>query len=40
MPSTLEATTYQTMYAFANHLRVSSGEDHLTTSYYGIVATF
>jgi hypothetical protein len=40
MPSTLEATTHRTMYAFANHLQVSSGEDHLTTSYCGIVATF
>jgi hypothetical protein len=40
MPLTLEATTYQIMYAFANHLQVSNGEDHLTTSDCGIVVTF
>jgi len=36
MPSTLEATTYCAMYAFGNHLRVSSGEEHLTTRDSGI----
>lgn len=40
MPLNLEATTYQTRYAFTNHLQVSNGEDHLTTSDCGIVVTF
>ncbi len=40
MLPTLEATTYHAMYAFGNHLRVSSSEKHLTTWDSGIVATF
>jgi len=36
MPPTLEATTNCAMYAFGNHLRVSSGEEHLTTRDSGI----
>lgn len=40
MPPTLEATSYCAMYVFRNHLRVSSGEEHLTTSDNGIVVTF
>jgi hypothetical protein len=36
MPPTLEATTCHAMYVFGNHLRVSSGEKHLTTRDSGI----
>ncbi len=36
MPPILEATTNCAMYAFGNHLRVSSGEEHLTTRDSGI----
>jgi len=36
MPPTLEATTNCAMYAFGNHLRVSSGEEHMTTRDSGI----
>jgi hypothetical protein len=40
MPPTLEATTYRAMYAFGNHLSVSSGEKHLTTRDNGIASMF
>jgi hypothetical protein len=40
MPPTLEATTYRAMYAFGNHLYVSSGEEHSITRDSSIVATF
>jgi hypothetical protein len=36
MLPTLEATTYHAMYAFGNHLCVSSGEEHLTTRDSGV----
>jgi hypothetical protein len=40
MPPTLEAKTYRAMYAFGNHLCVSSGEKHLITRNSSIVAMF
>jgi hypothetical protein len=41
MLPTLEATTYHVMYAFGNHLCVSSGKEHLITRDNSIVvATF
>jgi hypothetical protein len=40
MPPTLEAITYRAMYAFGNHLHVSSGEEHLTTRDNGIAIMF
>ncbi len=40
MLPTLEATTYRAMYAFGNHLCVSSGEKHLITRNSSIVAMF
>jgi hypothetical protein len=40
MSPTLEATTYCVMYVFGNHLRVSNGEEHLTTRDSGIATTF
>jgi len=36
MLPTLEAITYRAMYAFGNHLHVSSGEKHLTTRDSGV----
>ena len=39
LPSEL-ATKYRSMWAFGNHLRVMSVEEHLKTSDSGIVATF
>jgi hypothetical protein len=38
-PSSL-GTTCRSMYAFDNHLRVTSAEAHLTTSDSRVVATF
>ncbi len=38
-PSNL-ATSYCSMYAFNNHLRVTSAKIHLSTSDLGVVATF
>jgi hypothetical protein len=40
MPPTLEVRLYQTMFAFCNHICVSSVEKHLTTFYNGAIATF
>jgi hypothetical protein len=39
MPSTLEAMSYRTMYAYGNHTCVASAKEHLTND-YGVVATF
>ncbi len=36
MLPTLEAITCRAMYAFGNHLHVSSGEEHLTTRDSGV----
>jgi hypothetical protein len=40
MPPTLEARSYCSIYAFGNHICVDNVEEHLTTSYYGIITTF
>jgi hypothetical protein len=40
MPPTLEATSYQTIYAYGNHSRVANAKEHLTTSDYGVMAAF
>jgi hypothetical protein len=40
MPLTLEAMSYQSMYAYGNHICVSSVEEHLRTSDCGVVVTF
>ncbi len=40
MLPTLETTTYRAMYAFGNHLHVSSGEEHLTTRDSGVFAHY
>ncbi len=40
MPPTLEVRSYQTMYAFGNHIRVSSAEKHLATCDSGVAITF
>jgi hypothetical protein len=40
IPPTLEARSYQIMFAFGNHIRVSNVEKHLTTFDGGVVATF
>ncbi len=40
MPPTLEAMSYHAMYVYGNHICVLSAEEHLTTSDYGVVATF
>ncbi len=40
MPPTLEAMSYQAMYAYGNHIRVASAKEHLTTSDCDVVATF
>jgi len=40
MQPTLETTSYCAMYVFRNHLHVSSGEEHLTTSDNGIAISF
>jgi len=40
MLPTLKATTFRAMYAFGNHLCVSSGEEHLITRDSSIVAMF
>ncbi len=40
MSPTLEARSYQLMYAFGNYIRVVSAEEHLTASDSGVVATW
>jgi hypothetical protein len=40
MPLALEAWSYSVMYAFGNHIWVSSVEEHLTTFDNVFVATF
>jgi hypothetical protein len=40
MSPTLEAWSYQLMYASGNYIRVVSEEEHLTTSDSGVVATW
>jgi hypothetical protein len=40
MPPTFEAKSYCAMWAFGNHIHVSSVKKHLTTFDNGVVATF
>jgi hypothetical protein len=40
MPLTFEAKSYQAMWAFGNHIHVSSAEEHLTTFDNGVPKTF
>jgi hypothetical protein len=40
MPPILEDRSYQSMYAFGNHIHVASVEEHLTTSDNGLAAAF
>jgi ATP-dependent phosphoenolpyruvate carboxykinase len=40
MPPTLEVRSYQSMYAFGNHIHVASVEKGLTTYDNGVSATF
>jgi hypothetical protein len=40
MSPMLEARSYRSMYAFGNHIRLVSVEEHLTTSDSGVIATF
>jgi hypothetical protein len=40
MPPTLEARSYQSMYAFGNHIHVVNAEKGLTTCDNGVAATF
>jgi hypothetical protein len=40
MPPTFNAKSYQTMWAFGNHLHVSSVEEHLTTCDNGVTSIF
>ncbi len=40
MPPTLEAMSYRSMYAYGNHICVSSAEKHLRTNDCGIMVTF
>jgi hypothetical protein len=40
MPPTLEAKSHQTMWAFGNHIHVSSAKKHLTTHDSGVVVIF
>jgi hypothetical protein len=40
LPSTLEARSYQAMYAYGNHIRVSNVEEHLSTINCGVATIF
>jgi len=40
MLSRLEAMSYQSMYAYGNHIHVSSVEEHLKISDCGVVVSF
>jgi len=40
MPPTLEAKSYQALWVFGNHIRVSSVEKHLTTHDTGVTTIF
>ncbi len=37
---TLEARSYRTMWAYGNHISVSSVEEHLSTTNYGVATIF
>jgi hypothetical protein len=39
-PPTLEAMSYHAMYVYGNHICVLSVKKNLTTSDYGVAATF
>ena len=40
LPPSSQATSYRSMYAFGNHIRVFSAEGTLTTADFGVAATF
>jgi hypothetical protein len=40
MPPTFKARSYQVMWVFGNHIRVSSAKEHLTTCDTDVVLTF
>lgn len=40
IPPTFKARSYQVMWLFGNHIRVSSAKEHLTTCDSGGVVTF